>query len=103
MLILNGRASKRRKNMEIQTLENYNTVFAQWLKFVPWRHESETLVNQHHQGRKLAQDDPPVSVRRSHHGTVFQPLRSAGHRFKPLRPSHRNMRAIHNQGVLRFV
>ena len=33
-------------------MENYNTVFAQSLKFVPWRHESETLAN-HHQGRKL--------------------------------------------------
>ena len=33
-------------------MAHHNTVFAQWLKFVP-RHEFESLANQHHSGRKL--------------------------------------------------
>ena len=33
-------------------MTHHSTVFAQWLKFVP-RHEFESLVNQHHSGRKL--------------------------------------------------
>ena len=32
-------------------MAHHNTVFAQWLKFVP-RHEFEYLANQHHCGRK---------------------------------------------------
>jgi hypothetical protein len=33
-------------------LAHHNTVFAQWLKFIP-RHEFETLANRHHEGQKL--------------------------------------------------
>ena len=33
-------------------MAHHNTVFAQWLKFVPG-HEFESLANQHHAGRKL--------------------------------------------------
>ena len=45
--------ANNRKNREIQTLVNYNTTFAQWLKFVPRaRYEFESLANPHHQGRK---------------------------------------------------
>ena len=33
-------------------MAHHNTVFAQWLKFVP-RHEFESLANQHHSGRRL--------------------------------------------------